>query len=1500
MSTQPARSNPSLTGLEIAIIGMAGRFPGAQSVTEFWHNLQQSVESIIPLEDEHLRTQGVSPATLADPSYVKVGGVLTGTDQFDAAFFGFSPREAELLDPQQRIFLETAWQALETAGYDSNRYPGSIGIYGGAGMNGYLLNLYASPSIRENVSPYELFISNDKDFLTTRVSYKLNLQGPSLDVQTACSSSLVAVHLACQALLSGECDMALAGGVAISKQLGYKAQSGSIYAADGHCRAFDAQADGTVGGNGVGMVVLKRLDDALNDGDTINAVIKGSAINNDGAMKVSYTAPRIDAQKVVIQAAQAMAEVSPESISYIEAHGTGTELGDPIELAALTQAFQTDQTGFCAIGSVKTNIGHLDAAAGIAGLIKTVLALQHKQIPASLHFQQPNPKIDFEKSPFYVNATLNDWPQKESPRRAGVSSFGIGGTNAHIILEEAPVQLVKKETAEPQVLVLSAKTPTALNTAASNLIEYLKQSPDISLANVAHTLQVGRRAFGYRRSIVAQDIAETVAQLQIPTAQTSSEHPHLVFLFPGQGSQYPGMAKGLYKTQPVFKAVIDDCATILDRELKPSLTHLLFGPATDLLTHTRYTQPALFSVEYALAKLWIHWGLKPRAMLGHSLGEYIAACLAGVFDLETALKLVVQRGQLMQQQVPGTMLSVALSPAALRPWLNEQVTLAATNGPQLCAVSGVEDDITALQARLEENNISCRRLRTSHGFHSPMMAPMVAPLVEAVSQVQLNPPNIPFISNVTGTWITADEATDPAYWGQQARQAVKFSEGITEILQLSDPVLLEVGPGNSLTTLTRQHFSPQVSSPTFHSLPHPQALDQENADTQQILTAVGQLWSAGVAITWSALHGGKRRRIPLPTYPFERQRYWVDLDMGAPLTTPATAAADPTTDIKPDLAQWFYRPSWQRITPTPQTADPTERPCWLIFLDDFGIGQQLAKQIERAGQDVLTVKTGESFDQVGYRQFSLNQAEPDSYRQLLEDLQLRELVPTAMVYLWSLDSAQNAGFMTLLNLIQTWSNQSTPVQLTVVTDSAYDVVGSERLRTDQSVLQGLCQVTSQEYPHIGCRQIDILASKETPTHQAKELWTMLQADHSAAVVAQRGRHQWQQTYQSVPIESSAKTNLRQGGVYAIIGDVEQGLGTVWVRALAEQYQAKIGLIQPLDGTIQAEELLIKQNAADVLSLSVDLTQVAELGKALTQVEQTLGPINGVFLSTPTTNEKSAAPIALLQPHHWQYNRSTKQQILQNLAAVIHDHTPDFCCVQSSLSSVIGGVGLAAYSGVNHGLDALVTEQNQQSSFPWFSINWDAWSDEKTDTDTGWGSKLQVFSLTSEEVWMATERILGRGTPGQTVVSKGDLLARRAQWIHSSPRLDVSQQTDNGHHRPQLSTAYVAPSNDVEATIAGIWQDLLGLEQVGVHDSFFDLGGHSLLAIQVISRLREAFPVEVEMRNLLFEAPTVAGIAAVITEQLPQTEDLDTMAALLAEVQSLSSDEVQVQLAGGDV
>ncbi len=969
------------SGLEIAVIGMAGRFPGASNIEEFWGNLCAGVEGVSFFSEEEGLAAGVDPALLKAPNYVNAAAVLDGIELFDAHFFGFNPREAEVIDPQQRLFLECAVTALEHAGYAPG---GLIGVYAGVGKNTYVLNnLLTNGALLASVGGFQAEIANDKDFLATRVSYKLNLEGPSLTVQTACSTSLVAVHLACQGLLSGDCHIALAGGVRITvpQKAGYFYQEGGILSPDGHCRAYDAGARGTVSGNGVGIVVLKRLEDALADGDTIHAIIKGSAINNDGGHKAGYTAPRVDGQAKAIRSAQLMAQVDAETIGYIEGHGTGTPLGDPIELAALTQVFaaQTDKKGFCAIGSVKTNIGHLDAASGVAGLIKAVLALEHKLLPPSLHFEQPNPSFDFANSPFYVAARLREWHVERGPRRAGVSSFGIGGTNAHVVLEEAP-SLPFSEPARPwQVLTLSAKTASALETMTDNLAAYLRgNSPN--LADIAYTLQIGRRAFEHRRMLVCRDLNDALGALQTRDPERIFTHDQdlvdrsVVFLFPGQGSQYVNMGLELYQAEPAFRETVDRCAELLRPHLGLDLREVLYpkeqstknkeqktdhhnpvrrplrghltddpgeeqngqspisnlqspresggkgtgengqSPISNLqspLNQTQYAQPALFVVEYGLARLWMSWGVRPQAMIGHSIGEYVAACLAGVFSLEDALKLVAARGRLMQSLPAGAMLAISLSEDALRPLLNEHLSLAASNAPSLCVVSGALEAIEQLQDQLAQSGIEHRRLHTSHAFHSPMMEPILAPFTQQVRAIELQPPQIAYISNLTGTWITPAQATDPNYWARQLRQPVRFTEGLEQIAADPDRILLEVGPGRTLSMLARQHPDVAAERMVLSSLRHPHDRSSDVAFLQQ---TVGRLWLAGVAIDWPQLYSHeRRRRVPLPSYPFERQRYWIGpLDVGARVALGVeheTAMPIAATHARPGLKNAYVAPS---------------------------------------------------------------------------------------------------------------------------------------------------------------------------------------------------------------------------------------------------------------------------------------------------------------------------------------------------------------------------------------------------------------------------------------------------------------------------------------------------------------------------------------------------------------------------------------------------------------
>jgi acyl transferase domain-containing protein len=961
------------TGTEIAIIGMSGRFPGANNLAAFGQNLCAGVESITFFSEHELAAAGINPALLADPSYVKAAPMIDDIELFDAAFFGINHREAEVMDPQQRILLECAWEALEHAGYSPESYPGAIAVYAGAAMNpGWLFALYSNAHLLETVGSFQAMLGNDRDYLTTHISYKLNLRGPSINVQTACSTSLVATHLACQSLLNGECDLALAGGVSINRlqKEGYRYRVGGIVSPDGHCRAFDADGQGTVFGDGVGLVVLKPLADALADGDTIHAVIKGSALNNDGALKIGFTAPSVEGQAEVIAEALAVAGVAPETVTYIETHGTATPLGDPIEIAALTRAFRagTQKKGFCALGSVKTNVGHLNTAAGVTGLLKAVIGLERKLLLPTLNFRSPNPKIDFANSPFYVNTELADWPANGSPRRAGVSSFGVGGTNVHMILEEAP-PLAPAEPLWPwQVLPISARSSAALETATANLVADLKAHPERELADVAYTLQVGRSAFEHRRMLVCADLRDAIRALDPPDPKRVAAnvvvpgHRPVVFMFSGQGAQYAQMAAGLYQLAPVFREQLDRCAELLVPQLGRDLREIIYPrdegssmnderrttkgdttdsscvlrPASELLNQTQYAQPALFAIAYALAQLWMSWGIVPEALIGHSVGEYVAACLAGVFTLEDALALVADRARMVQSMPAGAMLAVALPEQQIRPLLGPQLALAAINGPALCAIAGPASALERLHSHLAETGVECRRLHTSHAFHSAMLDPIVEPFRERVRQIDLRPPRIPYLSNLTGGWISAAEATDPAYWAAHLRQPVRFAAGIAELLAEPERVLLEVGPGQTLCTFARQQAEPRGTL-VLASLRHPQ--DQQ-PDAAFVLTTAGRLWLAGAPLDWAALHAHEYlHRIPLPTYPFERRRYWIEAPKWQQLPQSPAAFGEPAADAPPDAPALTLHPRSTLLQTYVAPSNELERRIAASWQDLLGVEQ---------------------------------------------------------------------------------------------------------------------------------------------------------------------------------------------------------------------------------------------------------------------------------------------------------------------------------------------------------------------------------------------------------------------------------------------------------------------------------------------------------------------------------------------------------------------------------
>ena len=1545
-------NNADRSEYEIAVIGIAGRFPGARNVDQFWQNLSDGVESISFFSEDELEASVVSPALLDHANYVPAGAVLDNVEFFDAPFFAFTPREAELMDPQQRFFLECAWEALETAGYDSERYNGRIGVFAGASLNTYLLNnLYSNRDLIESVGGFQTVIANDKDHLPTWVSYKLNLTGPSVNVQTACSTSLVAVHLACQSLLNHESDMALAGGVSIRvpSKSGYLYEEGGINSPDGHCRAFDARAHGTVAGEGVGVVVLKRLADALNDGDCIHAVIKGSAINNDGSLKVGYTAPSVDGQAAVIAEALEMAMVEPETITCIETHGTGTALGDPIEVAALTQAFRarTPKKGFCAIGSVKTNIGHLDAAAGVASLIKTVLALKHRRLPPSLHFDRPNPQIDFASSPFHVNAKLSEWTSEGSPRRAGVSSFGIGGTNAHVVLEEAPPARRSERCRPQQLLIISAKTSSALETATANLATHLRLHPEVDLDDVAYTLQVGRREFPHRRALVCRGTDDAVNALtelnqkRVFTAFHEQSSRPIVFMFSGQGAQYVNMAAELYSSEPAFGDDIDRCSELLDPQLGVDLRRLLYpneqeaAQASRQLDQTLITQAALFSVEYALARLWMKWGVVPDAFIGHSIGEYVAACLAGVFSLEDGLSLIAARGKLMQQLPVGAMVAVPLSETEVRPLLNGKLSAAAVNSPSLCVVSGLAEAAQEFECEVTERGLNCRRLHTSHAFHSEMMEPIMEAFTEAVRKIELKPPHIPYLSNVSGTWITAGEATDPSYWARHMRQTVRFSEGIAELLKEPNRMFLEVGPGHTLATLVRQHGDAAAQRVVLSSLRHPQ---QQQSDTEFLLNTLGRLWLAGVNIDWFSFHEGeRRRRVPLPTYPFEGVRYWIEprKDAGE------SGAGQEALTKKTDVAEWFYAHSWKRSVPPEVLADKTKADDdsrWLVFAGERGLGVQLVKELEESGRDIVTVVAGDQFAKLTDRRYTINPRQRGDYGALLKELSSAHATPQVIAHLWnvapngdspvradSFEQSQYCGFFSLIFLAQALGEQYLEHSVRVVTVSSqlHEVTGEELVRPERATMLGPCKVIPQEYPNITCRSIDVVSPDLGTASEQKLVSSLIKEiaqDSPDPIVAYRRNHRWVPVFEPVRLDDSSSTQFRERGVYLITGLDDFSLALA--EHLAQALRARVLLIggagfparnqwetwieshdelDPLTQTLR-KIMAMEKAEAEVVVAAADVTDREQMKRAINETRKRFGEINGVIHSASVTG---GGMIQLKTPEAASNVLDQKIKGALVLTSLFKDLPLDFLALFSSTLSITGVFGQVEYCAANAFLDAFARSNDAPPNtitINWGTSHWENWQQPVMSGSNEMQAQLkdaqETYGITVQEGVDAFRRILAHPLP-QVVVSTQDfraLLEQQNAFSASSllEELNQSRRSAPAHSRSESGAVYVPPGNEVEQIIADFWQNLFGIQQVGIHDNFFDLGGNSLLAIQLVSHLRKAFQIELPMSKL-FESPSVAELARAIAASQEEQKQLAEMSRLLDEIESLSPQEVQARL-----
>ncbi|MCW8102056.1 type I polyketide synthase [Streptomyces tauricus] len=1550
----------------IAVVGMDCRLPGARNPHDYWQNLLAGTEHVTDLDDERLKAAGVSAGTLADSRHVRRGAVVEDADLFDASFFFLSSREAERMDPQLRLFLQTAWAAMEHSGHDSEVYPGRVGVFAGSLHSTYLLNNVLTGergfngSLERMQQDMATLMGNDPNYLTTRASYHLKLTGPSLAVQTACSTSLVAVHLAAQSLLAQECDLALAGGVALRfpQEAGYLYEPDGITSASGRVRPFDADADGTVFGNGAGVVVLKRLEDALADGDTVWAVLLGSAVGNDGNDRAGYTAPGVSGQAAVLAEALGVAGVDPATVSYLEAHGTGTRMGDPIELAAARQAYGTG--GPLTLGSVKANIGHLSTAAGVAGLIKCVLMLRHRTIVPMPHFTAWNPECAADGSRFRVATTAEPWQTDGSALRCAVTSTGMGGTTAHVVLEEAPPAAETPDAAPAPAVVLlpvSAKSPAALEKARLALANHLEATApgpavpenslgDIHLDDAAYTQATTRHTFDHRAVVTAPDRRTAVRALRTGEPRyvyQDSGHPAprpVTFLLPGQGAQYPAMGRGWYEQLPVYRETLDECAHLLEPSLGFDLRDALHPVSRDHrderydLRRTRLTQPALFSVEYALARQYLAWGISPAALIGHSIGEYVAATLAGVFHLPDALRVVAERGRLIDALPEGVMAAVMAGPDKLTPYLGDGVDLAAVNEPTVCTVAGSHDAMRAFTAKLTADGITHRKVATSHAFHSAMMEPAVEPLTRLLREVELRRPRIPFLSNLTGTWIRDEEATDPAYWGAHLRAPVRFADDVATALTEGDQVFVEVGPGHTLATYTRRHPDRETGMPVITSAARGK---DPAADLTALTAALGRLWAVGLTPDWEGYYAGRgRRKVPLPTYPFEGTRYWVEPGSGA---LSGTGGGSPTAVPKLPLDEWFTAPVWHQAVGTLDAEPAPVTGPVLLFADTdaetdadtgaeadagartsagtgIGTGTVTGTGTRTAGVaarlaarsfagEVVTVTAGSGYSRDGAA-FTVRPDSEEDHHRLVAELLAEDRLPGHMVHAWSttalspergvarFEQAQRHGLYSLIALVKALSAHGVtdPVQLDIISAGAYAVGPADpEPVAELAPLALAARVIGQEHGNIGARHFDLPA--EPDDRSLRTLAAEIAGTRAPELaVTLRGGRRWVADLRPVRADWSAEASsrLRPEGVYLITGGLGE-IGSTLAHWLHRETGARLALLtrDPLPDRAEWDAWLADHEADDETALRIgrlraledagattflvhaDVADARALRTAVERVEERYGALHGVVHAAGLPGERWDRPITESGREQCRWHFVPKAHGQIALEEVLADREIDFCLLLSSLAGVLGGLRLLAYGAANHFMDAAAERANRDlDRTVWISAAWDVWQHHQDE-------KRALSAI-------------GRSMDDKAIQPEEGLEAvRRLLTLRDVSHVTVSTW-DIGHRldqwvrdprigRPADGSAASGPdlpdtgpdAGDLTAQVTRLIAEALGSEDLSPEADIFEHGGDSLLIVRLLSDVRRYFDVEVPLADVLSE-PTPAALADAVRQRLEARAD----------------------------